>query len=73
MVMQQDMYPVFPIMKCQVCGEHFEVPRKWLEFGTYGKQIIMDWEAANTLLKFHLQTHYDTLANEAEEFLRANT
>lgn len=68
----QDEYPDFPKLECSTCHEKFDIPRGWVNLPGFGKQLIMDWEGAEVLLKYHFQTHVDTLTNEVEEFLRAD-
>jgi hypothetical protein len=69
MVSQDDMYPKFPILECQVCQEHFEVPRKWVATQSLGNQILIDWDAADELMNIHNRNHIDTLVQETEKFL----
>lgn len=68
-----DEFPSFPIMECQVCGEYFDVPRKWVKVMEMGNQILIDWTAADDLMTFHNRDHLDSLVAETEEFLRASS
>lgn len=73
MVKQNDEYPEFPKLKCQGCDEVFEVPRHWVRIHVLGNQIVIDWDAAEVLMKAHYQFHTDELVQGAEDLLRANT
>lgn len=67
----QDEYPNFSKMQCQICEELFELPRGWVEMPFLGKQIIVDWESAELLMKTHNDIHMNDLVSETEAFLAA--
>lgn len=69
MVSQDDGYPQFPVLECQVCKERFEVPRHAVKTPSMGLQIIIDWEASEEMMSFHGKNHFDTLIQETESFL----
>lgn len=69
MVDEADKWPNFKLMECSACGEHFEVPRKWVTTQTWGDQIFIDWEAASALMRYHHQTHNDELVQGIEAYL----
>jgi hypothetical protein len=73
MVSQDDGYPQFPVLECQVCKERFEVPRHAVKTATMGMQIIIDWDASETMMAFHGRTHFDTLIQETEAYVRAQS
>ncbi len=73
MVSQDDKYPQFPILECEVCKERFEVPRHMVKTATMGMQIIIDWRASEEMMSFHGRTHFDTLIQETEDYVRANS
>jgi len=69
MVNQEDAYPDFPKLECAVCGERFEVPRGWTQMPFLGRQITIDWEAADLLMQTHNDLHIDDLVTGVEEYL----
>jgi hypothetical protein len=70
MVSQDDKYPDFPKLECQACQETFEVPRRWLTTPTMGNQIFIDWDAADSLMSYHHQSHNAELIGGIENLLR---
>jgi hypothetical protein len=69
MVSQDDSYPQFPVLECQVCQERFEVPRHAVKTASMGMQIIIDWEASEEMMSFHGKSHFDTLTQEVEAYV----